>query len=251
MLMKKIYYLLASLLLVPFIDAFGSFGSENGHDYIDLELPSGTLWATANVGANMPEAYGDYFAWGEIEPKKTYSWSNYKYGTNESSITKYCCDSVVGKDGFVDGKTMLEAADDVAHVKWGGRWTMPTEDQWKELSTQCYWVWTENYGGTGSNGYIVYKAKRRDDKGARAYKGTKPVELYSMSDVHIFLPATGCRFEETLSYSGSYGYYWASVLDTNEDTQYGALYVGFRAASVYHNYYYRYYGHAVRPVINK
>ena len=89
--MKKIYYLLASLLTVPFACAYATLGSENGHNFIDLELPSGTLWATTNIGADMPEAYGDYFAWGETAVKKTYSWSNYKYGTDESSITDMLC----------------------------------------------------------------------------------------------------------------------------------------------------------------
>lgn len=53
----------------------------NGHEYVDLGLPSGLKWATCNVGATTPEEYGDYFAWGEVEPKETYSWSTYKYGS--------------------------------------------------------------------------------------------------------------------------------------------------------------------------
>ena len=65
-------------------------GTLQGHEYIDLGLPSGTLWATCNVGANSPEEYGDYFAWGETTPKTIYDWSTYQYGSSSSTLTKYC-----------------------------------------------------------------------------------------------------------------------------------------------------------------
>lgn len=108
----------------------------NGHEYVDLGLPSGLLWATCNVGANSPEEYGDYFAWGETEPKETYDWSTYKWSEGDkNSLTKYTIPE--GSTGFVDYKTRLEPDDDAAHVNWGGNWRMPTEEEWQELRENC------------------------------------------------------------------------------------------------------------------
>ena len=90
------------------------------HEWVDLGLPSGTLWATCNVGASSPEGYGDYFAWGETEPKDYYDWSTYKWcNGNEVTLTKYCTDSFFGYNGFTDGKTELDPEDDAAYVNWG------------------------------------------------------------------------------------------------------------------------------------
>lgn len=120
--MKKqtsILLLLLTFLLVN-ID---SVTAQQKHEYVDLGLPSGTLWATCNVGAENPEDAGDYFAWGETEPKDTYLWSNYKYG-------KY---SVMLKYNDTDSLTSLEESDDVAYQKWGSDWCMPTQTQFQEL----------------------------------------------------------------------------------------------------------------------
>ena len=106
----------------------------NGHEYVDLGLPSGLKWATCNVGAASPEEYGGYYAWGETEEKEYYSWGTYKYfyfdENRNYSITKYCTESDYG---IVDDKIILEPEDDVAHVKWGGTWRMPTETDFDEL----------------------------------------------------------------------------------------------------------------------
>ena len=108
----------------------------DGHEYVDLGLPSGLLWATCNVGANSPEEYGDYFAWGETEPKETYDWSTYKWCEGDKkSLTKYIIP--YHPYGVVDNKTRLEPVDDAAHVNWGGNWRMPTEDEWRELRENC------------------------------------------------------------------------------------------------------------------
>lgn len=101
----------------------------NGHEYVDLGLPSGTLWATCNVGATTPEGYGDYFAWGETTTKSTYDGSTYTYG---------------------GGKTVLDLEDDAAHVHWGGSWRMPTRAEWQELINNCTWTWTTQNGINGS-----------------------------------------------------------------------------------------------------
>lgn len=88
-----------------------------GHEYVDLGLPSGTLWATCNVGSNNPEDIGHYFAWGEVEPKETYTRENYKWYSN----------------GSYNNMREIELADDAANYNWGGDWTMPSSQQWEEL----------------------------------------------------------------------------------------------------------------------
>lgn len=107
----------------------------NNHEYVDLGLPSGTLWATCNVGADKPEEFGDYFAWGEILPKKEYTWKNYKWSKgSEKTQTKYC----TTKDyGTVDDLTMLEPADDAATANWGSDWRIPTSAEFNELKDNC------------------------------------------------------------------------------------------------------------------
>ena len=117
-------------------DAPSASVPNDGHEYVDLGLPSGLLWATCNVGANSPYEAGDYFAWGETEPKETYDWSTYKWCEGDKkSLTKYTIPE--GSTGFVDYKTRLEPADDAAHVNWGGNWRMPTEEEWQELRENC------------------------------------------------------------------------------------------------------------------
>ncbi len=108
----------------------------NGHDYVDLGLPSGLIWATCNVGAAKPEDYGDYFAWGETEPKDDYWWSTYKWCNGDwDKLTKYCTDSYYwdsSSSSSMDNKTVLDPEDDAAHVNWGGSWRMPTDEEWTE-----------------------------------------------------------------------------------------------------------------------
>ena len=117
-------------------------------EYVDLGLPSGLKWAACNLGATSPEQPGDYYAWGETEPKERYDWDSYKQsksvtnadGTSYYNLTKYCTDAEKGLDGFTDGKTQLEPVDDVATVKLGSPWRMPTEAEVKELVEGCTWT---------------------------------------------------------------------------------------------------------------
>ena len=111
-------------------------------EYVDLGLS--VKWATFNVGATSPEDYGDYFAWGETETKETYSWATYKWcdGTS-TNMTKYNTE---------DRKTILEPADDVAQVHWGGKWRMPTKEEIEELIDNC--TWSESIQN-GVKGYVV------------------------------------------------------------------------------------------------
>ncbi len=187
---------------------------------VDLGLPSGLKWASCNVGATAPEEYGGYYAWGETEEKSDYDWDTYKYcnGTY-TSMTKYCTSSSYGT---VDNKTTLEPNDDVATVKWGGSWRMPTKAEQDELRNNCTWTWTTL---NGVNGYRV----------------TGP------NGNSIFLPAAGYRDGSEVYSQGSYGYYWSSSL--NSSYSYYAYYLYFY--SIYYGwdyYYYRCYGLTVRPV---
>ena len=198
-------------------------GEENGYSWIDLGLPSGTKWATCNVGATTPEEYGDYFAWGETSPKTNYTWSTYKYGNGYSStITKYCVNSSYGT---VDNKTTLELADDAAHVNWGGAWRMPTKAEHDELrkSSLCTWTWTAQ---NGVNGYKVTSKKNGNS---------------------IFLPAAGYLNYSNLYDAGDYGCYWLCSLNT--DSNNGAYDLFFNSFRVEINGYSdRYYGLPVRAV---
>ena len=271
--MKKIIYLLMSLSLVVFascsdddkdspssengengsnsgngnVSAVSVFksGTQDGHDYVDLGLTSGTKWATANVGAKTPQDYGNYYAWGEVTTKSTYAWSTYKYD-DYNKLTKYCSKSSYGKDGFTDTKTTLDLSDDAAYVNWGGKWRMPTYEQLGELRNECYWVWTESYNGSNVKGYIVYKAKTSSDKGQQISKNGTPSSSYSLSDAHIFLPAAGYRDFGGLHYAGSYGKYWASSLYA--DYPYDAWSVYFDSDGVNYNDDLRYDGQSVRAV---
>ena len=196
------------------------FGMENGHEWVDLGLPSGLKWATCNVGATTPEEYGDYFAWGEVEPKTTYNLSTYKYCVdNYDNLTKYCYNSDYGKDGFTDNKTVLDPEDDAATANWGGAWRMPTTEEQRELVGNCTWDWTTQNGVNG-------------------YKVTGP------NGNSIFLPTAGCMNGSTLDYAGSNGYYWSSSLYTGSPDY--ACCVFFTSGFV--GGYYRNYGLSVRPV---
>ena len=163
------------------------------HEWVDLGLPSGTLWATCNVGANSPEEYGDFFAWGETEPKEKYSESNYKWYSgswynHSRSITKYCTNSEYGYKGFVDNKTELDPEDDAAYVNWGPAWRMPSIEQIDELS-DCSAQWTQV---NGVNGQLI----------------TGP------NGNTLFLPAGGYFIDDSHEDPGTTGFYWSRKLSS-------------------------------------
>ncbi|MBO7194367.1 MAG: hypothetical protein J6V47_08805 [Bacteroidaceae bacterium] len=185
---------------------------------IDLGLPSGTKWASCNVGASRPEESGDYYAWGDCVVKDDYNWVTYIWADGAyNRILKY---STNGRYGTFDDKSVLDTEDDVASVKWGGNWRMPTYEEIKELKEECSWQWVtvNDMKGklvTGPNGNS------------------------------IFLPAAGRRSDTYLNSYESYGYYSTKTLDNNCDK---SITLNF-----YHNYEYigsenRYYGLSVRPV---
>ena len=130
--------------------------------YVDLGLPSGTKWAACNLGATKPEEYGDLYAWGETKTKEKYDWTTYTLCEgSENSLTKYCVDSDFGYNDLIDGMKVLEAEDDVATVKFGAPWHMPSPDDIQELIDNCNWEWTElngvkGYKVTGTNGNFIF-----------------------------------------------------------------------------------------------
>lgn len=156
----------------------------NGHKFVDLGLPSGTLWAETNIGASTPYEDGDYFAWGETKSKTDYSEYTYKYGLYLNR-TKY---------NLKDGKTTLDAADDAATTNWGTGCRMPSVEELQELKDKCSCIWQPEYNGvsgcliTGPNGNC------------------------------IFLPAAGAYCDKELLDKGSYGYYWSRTVYPGPDT---------------------------------
>ncbi len=187
---------------------------------VDLGLPSGLKWATCNVGANKPEGYGSYFAWGETFSKTEFTWGTYAWCNGTSTtITKY---NTNFSYGTVDNMTELQTTDDAARRLWGGTWRMPTEDEMIELHSNCTWTWeTKN----GVNGYTV--------------KGP--------NNNTIFLPAAGYGYGTSVYGAGSEGHYWSSTLGaTNQDGAWGRFFTSsIIAASGIRNE-----GYPVRPVTN-
>ena len=182
---------------------------DNHPHMIDLALPSGTLWACCNVDAKNPEDYGGYYAWGETNTKSEYSWSTYKYCDGDYNS---CHDL---------GLSICGTQYDVAHVKWGGSWQLPTLDQMDELLDQC-------------------------DKGEwTTLNGVEGRKFTGPNGGSIFLPAAGCRGGGVIFSSGPDGYYWTGTLHS------GFIRIAF---CLYFNsddedwYSFRCNGRTVRPV---
>ncbi len=205
-----------------------SLPSENGHDYVDLGLPSGILWATCNVGANYPEDYGNYYAWGEIETKINYSAfsrGEYTWGVLDTEKTPDCG---MTKYNQTDGKMIIDAADDAATANWGGQWRMPTPDEIEELENKCTWVWTTINNVNGC-------------------------KIVGPNGKSIFLPAAGNYFRTEHEDEGKSGYYWSSSLSWGYGHPYYAATLEFTSYSPYSNvdFNVRYKGMSVRPVFGE
>ena len=242
--MKKIVLLMAFTLPIVFMSCDDNKDepvTSDNHEYVDLGLPSGTLWATCNVGANSPEEYGDYFAWGETVPKELYDWSNYKWWKWEwDSISSDFITADVTwykyyyrdweNNAYVEGdnKMELDPEDDAAYVNWGARWRMPTLEQINELVEYCDWQWTSK---NDVNGQLI----------------TGP------NGKTIFLPAAGGP-ADVLYYDGISGYYWSRTLCSQE--KYNIVGIDQKSAYIMYIdlwdnevwYEHRFYGNSVRPV---
>ena len=191
----------------------------NGHQFVDLGLPSGLLWARTNIGAPFSSDDGDYFAWGETEPKSYYAWSTYKWW-GDDNITKY---------NPTDKKTTLDSEDDAATVNWGVPCRMPDSSEFEELYNECDWTWQESYNGT--SGYLV----------------TGP------NGKTIFFPASSSHFDDDELYDHGWdGYYWSRSIDQLHTTYY-ARFLMFNKGNVKPKIYgsFRPNGLTVRPVAEK
>ena len=242
---------MCDVIVTTQVSPISASGSNNGYGYVDLGLS--VKWAICNIGADNPEDYGDYFAWGETEPyyadgysqsnnpvwkdgkSNGYSWSSYKYANGSSgALTKYCTDSSKGYNGFVDNKTVLDLEDDAAHVNWGGNWRMPTQEEMEELRGKCSWSWTTLNGVVG---YLV----------------TSRVAGYENSS--IFFPAAGSRSGTYLSDVGTKGKYWSNTFGRyySDESIYGCNFEMSSGFSYSHSNYgtIRYYGMSIRPVCVK
>ena len=200
----------------------------NGHDYVDLGLPSGTLWATMNVGATSETGYGLYFQWGDTQGytasqvgsgagKKAFRWADYKWtGDGGYTFTKY---------NVTDGKTVLDLEDDSVAANWGGSWKMPTAEQFQELlnTANCTNAWTTV---NGVNGRLFTSVSNGNT---------------------LFIPAAGSAFNDNKYDRGDSGYVWSSSL-YNSGVQTGR----YLSSSNYYlsvDYNRRFYGQSVRGVL--
>lgn len=182
-------------------------GSHNGHEYVDLGLPSGTLWATCNVGAGTPEASGYYFAWGETQPKPTYSVKNCKYSIFDNNRYRYYQERGISAKEYEyykytkysdsDHLIILQPDDDAATIQWGNGWHSPTYIEWNELIAYC-------------NLKLTYQNE------------VLGMLVTAPNGNSIFLPAVGYRDINDLYGMSENGLYWSSSLD--DDTPNYAYY---------------------------
>lgn len=189
-------------------------------DFKSVDLGLSVKWATCNLGAENPEDFGSYYAWGELkgfnEGKTVFNWDTYKYGD-----------------------------EDVVSRKTAGKWRMPTKKEQDELREKCFWQWVNSYNGKEVNGYVVFKAKYVNGK-----KDTWATNYDYQKEAHIFLPAAGYRFNGELYQAQlypinfSYGYYWSSTLLNSEN----AYYLSFQSREVGYLYNDRSRGYSIRAV---
>lgn len=214
--MKKLVLILATLGLFfscnPENNPNNSDDAAKGLSAIDLGLS--VKWGSCNLGASKPEEFGNYYAWGETEPKDNYSRETYKFietdPTGKIYYTKYCSQ---------DRLTELKAEDDAATIALGGKWRMPTGDELKELVDKCTWTLTTQNGVTG---YLV----------------TGP------SGNSIFLPGAGERSYTDLHYQGEPSYWSSSVYNKGPDV----WCIGINDYKIWFHGTLRWYGYTIRPV---
>ncbi len=208
------------------VDILGTqykYSDIDGYRFIDLDLPSKTLWATANLGAVTVADTGDYLAWGEDESKDSYAADTYKFGDGSSSWK-------MNKYNDSDGLKTLEDEDNAAMTRWSQNCSLPTETDCQELIDHCNWSWTTMINVKGET--------------VKGYKVTSTTNGNS-----IFLPVAGCKSGTTLKNYDTMGYYWcnsvysenltrANFMEINAEGKYAQNTTGWE----------RVYGISVRPV---
>ncbi|MBR3491157.1 MAG: carboxypeptidase regulatory-like domain-containing protein [Bacteroidales bacterium] len=197
-------------------------------EYVDLGLPSRTMWANCNVGTNKPEGIGDYFAWGEVAPKSTYSWENYIHCNGAGDqLTKYCNNPAYGYNHFTDALTILDRPDDAGWCNFDSNQgpQIPSKEQWQELYQNTTHTWTTLNGVAG----IRFEASNGNS---------------------IFLPAGGMRHDDGNTVSVEHGYYWLNSFDTGNPTNAWNFMIGADLDVIGNSTATaeRYIGFSVRPV---
>ncbi|MCQ2232543.1 MAG: DUF1566 domain-containing protein [Paludibacteraceae bacterium] len=182
--------------------------------YVDLGLPSGTLWATVNIGASKPEEYGDYFTWADTDPIDTVNPQSYKF-------IKYIKDWEYTKYNNKDGISQVLPEDDAATFNWGTNWKIPSSSQCQELIDNCRWYWDERNGVYG----MVFKAKNGNS---------------------MFLPAAGL-FYDGFDSVGEEGFYWSSTRSKFYEEQGQCLYF-YSGGAYWVSDYHRVFAYPIRPV---
>lgn len=192
-------------------------------NFVDLGLPSGTLWAKCNLGATTPEGYGNYYAWGETTTKNDYSWDSYVHGNGAYELTKYCTDPGFGYNGFTDNLSILQPADDAATTTLGERFRIPTSAEWQELLDNTISEWTSVNNVNG-------------------------LRFIAPNGNSIFLPAAGHYKGAVIESMGTYGIYWSSSLYESYQGSACDMYTYFDSRSYGVGKYYRFSGRPVRAV---
>ena len=188
----------------------------------DLGLPSGTLWATSNLGSKYDGCfeYGKYFAWGEIVEKDGYMWNNYKYCNQSSTkLMKYCTNKSYGNNGRTDDLYKLQGSDDPVTRSFGYYYCIPTKEDWEELIDNCTWLkYNNGVMAVGPNGKTLYFPPAGYKEG---------YDVYDADDA---------------------GYYWTSTLDHHSPDD--AWFVHFNNGKAEFYDYYRCVGRSIRPVLH-
>ncbi len=189
-------------------------GEINGHEYVDLGLPSGLKWATCNVGATTPGESGNYYSWGETSPKKSY--------TQQNSLIKGQSKSKLRSTGIISSSGNLSGSHDAASVNWGGTWRIPTKAEVEELRVRCSWYWS-------------------------TFRGHRGYKVYGPNGRFIFIPASGYRVGTSLQLLEEFGSFWSTVVN---DYSSSAYCLWFNNSSQACGWYPGYYGLSIRPVSN-
>jgi hypothetical protein len=202
--MKKFFLITLSLIFMGTVANAKVNGTNDeaktpdGVQAVDLGLS--VKWANMNVGATKDSGFGSYFAWGEIKPKKYYSWGTYVWSKDDTQfILKY---------STTDRKSQLVPSDDAASANWGDDWRMPTVDEYEELINNCKWEWITK---DGINGYKVTSKKNGNS---------------------IFFPITGFRFYEGVQFRAIKGIYWTSTVYTGNPSKAWCLEFDFSKVEV-------------------